>query len=66
MATNIICVNEGTAFFMSTIFLLGASLTFCAFFSQAPGPVLSTVSTPDRKSGIPHAVDIPAPVKAMK
>lgn len=39
---------------------------FNALFSHAPGPVLSTVSLPLRKSGIPHDVEIPAPVKAMK
>lgn len=66
MATKDICVNDGTALFISTIFLLGTSLTFWAFFSHAPGPVLRTVLTPDLKSGIPHAVEIPAPVKAMK
>ena len=60
------CVNEGIAFFESTTFLFGLSLTFCAFFYQAPGPVFKTVLTPDLKSGIPQAVDIPAPVKAVK
>lgn len=39
---------------------------FNALFSHAPGPVLRTVSFPLRKSGIPHDVEIPAPVKAMK
>ena len=65
-ATSAIWVYEGTAHFISTIFLFGAFLTFWAFFSHAPGPVLRTVLTPDLKSGIPQAVDIPAPVKAIK
>ena len=65
-ATSVIWVNEGTAAFISTMFLLFVSLTLWAFFSHAPGPVLRTVSTPDLKSGIPQAVDIPAPVKAIK
>lgn len=65
-AKSAIWVYEGTAHFISTIFLFGASLTFWAFFYQAPGPVLRTVLTPDLKSGIPQAVEIPAPVNAMK
>lgn len=40
--------------------------SFCAPLSQHPGPVLSTVSFPDLKSGIPAEVLIPAPVKLMK
>ena len=59
-------VNEGTALAISTMFLLGLSGTFWAFFSQAPGPVFRTVLTPDRKSGIPQDVEMPAPVKAIK
>lgn len=59
-------MKDGTALFMSTIFLFGTFLTFWAFFSQAPGPVLRTVLTPDLKSGMPHDVEIPAPVKAIK
>jgi hypothetical protein len=54
------------AFAIYTIFLFGLSYIFCAFFYQAPGPVLRTVLTPDLKSGIPQEVDIPAPVNAMK
>ncbi len=54
------------ALVISTILAFGLLGTFCAFFSQAPGPVFNTVLTPDLKSGIPHAVLIPAPVKAMK
>lgn len=65
-ATNVIWVNEGIAFAIYTTFLLGLSGTFWAFFYQAPGPVFKTVLTPDLKSGIPHAVEIPAPVKAIK
>ena len=64
--TKLMCVNDGIALPMWTMFLLGLSPTFWAFFSQAPGPVLRTVLTPDLKSGMPHAVLIPAPVKAMK
>ena len=59
-------VNEGKAFSDPTIFLLGVLLILWAFFYQAPGPVSSLVLTPDLKSGIPQAVEIPAPVKAMK
>jgi hypothetical protein len=65
-ATKPICVYEGIALFISTTFLLGCYLTFWAFFYQTPGPVLSTVLTPDLKSGIPQAVDIPAPVNEIK
>lgn len=60
------CVNEGIALAIYTTFLLGLSGTFCAFFYQAPGPVFKTVFTPDLKSGIPHAVEMPAPVNAIK
>jgi len=42
------------------LFLLILSL---AFYSQQPGPVGRIVFIPDLKSGIPQAVDIPAPVK---
>lgn len=37
-----------------------------ALFYQTPAPVLRTVLAPERKSGIPQEVDIPAPVKAIK
>jgi hypothetical protein len=50
---------EGTALF--TDLLLFFAMT--AFFSQAPGPVCSTVLIPERKSGMPQAVEMPAPVK---
>lgn len=66
IATRAICVYDGIAFFESIMFLLGAFFTPWAFFSQAPGPVFKTVLTPDLKSGIPQAVDIPAPVKAVR
>lgn len=66
IATRDMWVNEGTALFISTTFLFGTYLTPWAFFSHAPGPVLRTVLTPDLKSGTPHAVEIPAPVKAIK
>ena len=60
-------MNEGIALFISTIFLFGfVYFTPWAFFYHAPGPVFRTVLTPDLKSGIPQAVDIPAPVKAIK
>lgn len=42
------------------------SLTFCALFSHTPAPVLRTVFIPERKSGIPQDVEIPAPVNAIK
>ncbi len=55
------------AFVDCTIFLsLAVVVIFCAFFYQTPGPVMSLVSTPERKSGIPQAVEIPAPVNAIK
>lgn len=60
------CVNEGIAFAISTTFLFGRFGSFWAFFYHAPGPVFKTVFTPDLKSGIPQAVEIPAPVNAMK
>lgn len=66
IATKAIWVYEGIAVFISTTFLLGCYLMPWAFFSHTPGPVFNTVSTPDLKSGIPQAVEIPAPVKAMK
>ena len=59
-------MKEGIALAIYTTFVLGLFYTFWAFFSQAPGPVLRTVLTPDLKSGMPHAVLIPAPVKAIK
>jgi hypothetical protein len=65
-ATNVICVKDGMALAISTTFLFGLSFIFWAFFYQAPGPVFSTVLTPDLKSGIPQEVDIPAPVNAIK
>lgn len=37
-----------------------------AFFVHAPAPVSRTVSQPDRKSAMPAAVEMPAPVKAQK
>lgn len=58
-------VNEGSADLLSTTFLLVPVIPW-ALFSQTPAPVFKTVFTPDRKSGIPQEVDIPAPVKAMK
>lgn len=65
-AAKVIWVKEGTAFAMSTIFLFGILGSFCAFFYHAPGPVFKTVLTPDLKSGIPQAVEMPAPVNAIK
>lgn len=59
-------MNEGTALAISTMFLFGTFGRFCAFFYHAPGPVFKTVLTPDLKSGIPQAVEIPAPVNAIK
>lgn len=64
--TKAICVKEGIALFRSIIFLFSPSLKLFALFSQTPGPVLSTVFIPDRKSGIPEEVEIPAPVKEIK
>lgn len=61
------CVKDGKADLLSTMFWFGfVYCTFAALFSQTPAPVLSTVFIPDLKSGIPHAVDIPAPVKEIK
>lgn len=60
------CVGEGMAFNILTLEYLFLSSTFCANFSQAPGPVLRTVLIPLLKSGIPVEVEIPAPVKATK
>lgn len=65
-ATKAIWVNEGTALAISTIFLFGTWDRFSAFFYHAPGPVFKTVLAPDLKSGIPQAVEIPAPVNAIK
>lgn len=49
------------------MFLLGTSyLMPKALFYHTPAPVFSTVFAPDLKSGIPHAVEIPAPVNAIK
>ena len=59
------CVYDGRALAIYTV-SLGLGLILRAFFSQAPGAVGRTVFTPDLKSGIPQAVEIPAPVKAMK
>ena len=62
-----IWVNEGKADLLSTIFLLGtSSLIPRALFYHTPAPVFNTVLAPDRKSGIPQAVEIPAPVKVIK
>mmetsp|Transcript_44799 Transcript_44799/g.115943 ORF Transcript_44799/g.115943 Transcript_44799/m.115943 type:complete len:234 (-) Transcript_44799:30-731(-) len=62
------CVKVGSALSISSRSSLGAfgpPLSSCAFLSQTPAPVGNTVLTPDRKSGIPADVEIPAPVKMM-
>lgn len=63
--TNDICVKEGSADLLSIIFLFVYVIP-CARFYQTPAPVFNTVFIPDLKSGIPHDVDIPAPVNAIK
>jgi hypothetical protein len=54
------CVLEGMAFCICVLMTYRFTFVFYAIFSQTPGPVLSTVLIPDRKSGMPQAVLIPA------
>ena len=60
MATNAMCVRVGSACDTDLVLARRGRAFLAARSSQAPGPVSSTVFMPERKSGMPAEVLIPA------